>query len=51
MAPGGCGNNFKRLIAEDMLRIKFMSASSKIALTWMPQKIFDEKSTSAQVMA
>ena len=34
-----------------MLWIKFMSASCEIALRWMPQNTFDNKSTLVQVMA
>ena len=39
LVPGGCGNDFKIVIFELLLRIKFMSTSSEIAFRWMPQNI------------
>ena len=41
----------KNAIAEYILRIKCMSMSDEIALCWMPNKTFDEKSTLVQIMA
>ena len=39
-----CGSNFKRLISEHMLWIKFMSTSCVITLMWIPQNTFDYQS-------
>ena len=33
--------NFKSVIYEHILQIKFMSTFCEIALRWMPQNIFD----------
>ena len=49
--PGRCVSNFKSVISEPMLRIKFMRTSCDIAFRLMPQNIFDDKSTLVQVMA
>ena len=38
-------------MSEHLLWIKLMSTSCEAALGWMPQNIFDEKSTLVQVMA
>ena len=46
-----CGNNFKRVIFKYMSWIMFMNTSCKIALRWMPQNTFDDKSIWVQVMA
>ena len=43
LAPGRCGSNFKSVIFEHKLRVKFMSTSCEIALKWMPQDAFDDK--------
>ena len=43
--------NFKSIIFQHVLWIKFMSTSYEIALKWMPQNQFDDKSTLVQVMA
>ena len=51
LVPGRCGSNFKRLIINLKLRIRFMSISGEIAFRWMPQNIIDDKSTLVQVMA
>ena len=51
LAPGRCGSTFVNVISEHMLWINFMSTSCAIALMWMPQNIFDCKSTLVQVMA
>ena len=48
---GICGNNYKNVISEHMLQIKFMSTWYEIALRWMPQDTFDGNSTLLQVMA
>ena len=40
-----CGYNVKSVISKDMLQIKFMSTYG-VALMWMPQDTFDDKSTS-----
>ena len=45
LTRGGCGNNFKRVILQCLLRIKFMKTSVK------PQNTFFGKSTLFQVMA
>ena len=45
LAPMRCGNNLKNIIYEHMLGIKLMSISCEIALGWMSQNTFDEKST------
>ena len=44
LAPGRYGSNFKIAIPEHMFWIKFMSTSWEIALRWMPQNTFDDKS-------
>ena len=52
LAPGRCDFNFKSVISEHMLQIKFMTSTSvEIALRWMPQNTFDDKSTLVQVIA
>ena len=53
LAPGRCGSDFdfKSIISENMLGIKFMRTSCEIALWWMPQNTFDGKSTLVQIMA
>ena len=52
LAPGRCDCNLKSVISEHMLQIKFMSSTSvEIALRWMPQNTFDDKSTLVQVIA
>ena len=51
MAPDWCANNFKSVIYKHMLLIKFMSTFHEIALMWLPQNTFDDKSTLVQVMA
>ena len=38
------GRKFKSVISEHMLQIKFMGTSCEIALRWMPQITFDDKS-------
>ena len=38
-------NFVQSVMSEHMLRIKFTSTSCKIALGWMPQNAFDDKST------
>ena len=48
-APQRCGSNFKNIIFKHMLRIMFMSTSCEIALGWMVQNNFDDKSTLFQV--
>ena len=50
LSPGRCGNDFKSAISEHMLRIHFMS-TCEIAVRWMPQDTFDDKSTLVYVMA
>ena len=48
--PGGCGGNFKSVIPQHMLQIKFMNIPAEILpLRWMPQNAFDDKSTLIQV--
>ena len=43
-------NNFESVISH-MLRIKLISSSCEIALSWIPQSILDDKSSLFQVMA
>ena len=43
--------NLKSVISEHMSWISFMITSCEIALRWMQQNTFDDKSTSVQVMA
>ena len=50
LVPGKCGSDFKSVFSEHMLQIKFMSIC-EIALRWMPQNSFDDKSILVQVMA
>ena len=45
LVPGRCGNNFKSVISEHILSIKFMSPSSETALRWMQQNSIDNKSS------
>ena len=47
LAPGRCRStcNFKSVNSEHMLWLKFISNSGKIALRWMPQNTFTDKST------
>ena len=40
------GGDFKSVISEYMLRIKFMSTFCEIAFRWMPRNTFDNKSAS-----
>ena len=42
-ASGRCGNNFKNLISEHMLRIKFRSTSCEIARRCVTQSAFNDK--------
>ena len=51
LPTGRCGNILYSEISDRRLRIKFMSTSYDIALRWMPQNIFHDKSTLVQVMA
>ena len=51
MPPRRCVSNFERVISEHMLGIKFMSTSWKMALKWMPQNTFNDKSTLVQAIA
>ena len=44
-----CATSIKSVISEHWLQITFMG-TSEIALRWMPQKIFDDKSVLVQVM-
>ena len=44
------GSNFKSVISKHMLWITFMGTSCEIALRWIPQNIFDDKSTLVQVI-
>ena len=50
LAPAKCGSDFKSVLQEHMIRIKFMGAC-EFELKWMPQNAFDDKSISARVMA
>ena len=51
LAPGRYGSNFENVSWRHMLQMKFMSSSGELALRWMPQNTFDDKSILAQVMA
>ena len=51
LAPGSCGSNFKCNLDELILQIKCMCTSCEIALRWLPQIAFDEKSRLVQEMA
>ena len=51
MAPERFGNNFKSVISEQILWIKFMSGACETALRWMPQNTFDDESRWVQEMA
>ena len=46
-----CGSDYKSVILEHMLQIKFMGTSCENALSWMPRNVFDDKSTLVQIMA
>ena len=46
-----CGIHFKSAVPEDILRINFISTCYEIALRWMLQNAFHDKSTLVQVMA
>ena len=46
-----CGSDFKNVISEQLLQIKFKKTSCDIALMWMPENSLDDKSTLVQVMA
>ena len=41
LAPGRCAHDFKSIISEYLLVIKFMSIYCEIVLRWMPQNAFD----------
>ena len=49
LAPGGVGSNFKSVIWTHIMDEVYTSC--EIALRWMPQNTFDDKSTLVQVMA
>ena len=51
LIPVRFGSKYKSVILERMWRIEFMSTSFEIALSWMPQNTFDDKSTVVHVMA
>ena len=51
LAIGTSGNDFKSVIHEHMLLMKFMSTSYEIVRRWKPQNTFVAKSTLVQVMA
>ena len=50
LVPGRCGNDFKSVIIEHVLLIKFTS-TCEIALSWIPQNTFDYKWTLVQYQA
>ena len=50
LAPMRCDSNFKSVISQHMLWIKFMS-TCEVVLRWIPQNTFDDKSTLGQEMA
>ena len=50
MVCGRCGSNLKSVTSEHMLQID-LSSTCKIALKWMPQNTFDDKSTLVQAVA
>ena len=51
LTPGRFGNNFNSVNSEYMLWIKSLGASCEIALGWITQNIFNDKSTLIRVMA
>ena len=51
LALGTCGSDFRSVISECILWIKFMSTSCEIALRWMPWSTFYDKSILIQVIA
>ena len=51
LTPGWCGSDFLIVISDYMLHIKFMNSFCGIAQRWMPQNIFEGKSTLVHVMA
>ena len=50
LATGRCGKYFKSVTSEHMLWIKLRSVSCDVALRWMPQNTFDDKSTLVKEM-
>ena len=50
LIPARFGSKDKSVILEHVWRIEFMITSSEIALSWMPQDTFDDKSTVVQVI-
>ena len=51
LAPLWYGSNFKSVIFEYTLRIKFTSIQCEISIRWRPQNAFEDKSTLVRVMA
>ena len=52
LAPGRCGYNPKLIFFFKIItRLDIWNISCEIALRWMPQNTFDDKSTLVQVMA
>ena len=51
LAPEKCVSNFKSLISNYMLQIKFSDIAWEIALKWMPKNTFGNKSAFVQAMA
>ena len=50
LVPERCGSNFKSVISEHTLWVKFMGISCEIVLRWIPQHTCDDKRTLVQVM-
>ena len=50
LPPGRGGSNFQNLILEHMLVIKVVGVSCEVALRWMPQNTFNNRSTLVQVI-
>ena len=45
LAPGRCGMNIESVLFEQMMRIKSLSTSCEIALRWIRQNAFNDKSS------
>ena len=51
LAPWRAGNNFKSIIFKLIIQNSCLGTHCEIALMWMPQNSFDDKSALAQVIA
>ena len=50
LAPGRSSSSYESVISKHILPIDFVSASWEMALMWMPQITFNDKSTLVQVI-